>query len=72
MTTEKDKVLIMDDEPNFLDWLIEYLEAKDFRVIIAVNVDEAIEKLNEENFRVAIFDLNVPASKDVLKKLEAV
>lgn len=70
MTTEKDKVLIMDDEPNFLDWLIEYLEAKDFRVIIAVNVDEAIEKLNEENFRVAIFDLNVPASKDVLKKLE--
>jgi len=63
-------VLIMDDEPHVLDWLVEYLEAKGYEVNIVANVDEAIDALDHSSFRVAIFDLNVPASERVLKKLE--
>ena len=34
------------------------------------NVDEAIDALDRFSFRAAIFDLNVPASARVMKKLE--
>lgn len=70
MNTKEDTVLIMDDEPHVLDWLIDYIEAKDYKVRIAVNVDEAIKELDRDKFRLAIFDLNVPASGEILKKLE--
>lgn len=60
----------MDDEPHVLDWLTEYLEAKGFKIEIALNVDHAIDILDRKSFRVAIFDLNVPASPETLKKLE--
>lgn len=70
VNTKADTVLIMDDEPHVLDWLIEYIEAKGYSVKVAMNVDEAIEELNSERFRVLIFDLNVPASNGILKKLE--
>lgn len=63
-------ILIMDDEPHVLDWLIEYLEAKGFKIEKALNVDQAIDILDKKNFRVTIFDLNVPASPETLKKLE--
>jgi len=63
-------ILIMDDEPHVLDWLIEYLEAKDYKVKTVANVDEAINELDKMAFRVTIFDLNVPVSDEVLKKLE--
>jgi CheY-like chemotaxis protein len=70
MHESKDTVLIMDDEPHVLDWLIEYLEAKNYKVKIVTNVDEAISELNEMIFRVTILDLNVPASDMVKNKLE--
>jgi CheY-like chemotaxis protein len=70
MNKAANTVLIMDDEPHVLDWLIEYLAAKGYQTKIAVNVDEAIEYLNKTTFRVAIFDLNVPASEGILRKLE--
>lgn len=63
------KVLVMDDEPHVLDWLIEYLEAQDCIVEIAINVDQAIDALNRSSYRVAIFDLNVPASPEMLNKI---
>jgi CheY-like chemotaxis protein len=66
--TEK-KVLVMDDEPHVLDWLIEYLEAQSYKVDIAVNVDQAIDALNRSSYRIAIFDLNVPASPEILNKI---
>lgn len=63
------KVLVMDDEPHVLDWLIEYLEAQDCIVEIAINIDQAIDALNRSSYRVAIFDLNVPASPEILNKI---
>jgi CheY-like chemotaxis protein len=61
----------MDDEPHVLDWLVDYLEAKGYQVELVLNVDEAVRSLDERSYRVAIFDLNVPASDAVLKRLEA-
>ena len=70
MGESKDTVLIMDDEPHVLDWLIEYLKAKSYKIKIVTNVDEAIKELDKTIFRITIFDLNVPASDVVKKKLE--
>lgn len=59
----------MDDEPHVLDWLIEYIEAKNYKTKIVTNVDDAIKALDKYSFRVAIFDLNVPVSAEMIKKL---
>ena len=69
MDKEKNTVLIMDDEPHVLDWLVEYLEAKGCEVELVLNVDEAIKKLDEKRYRLTIFDLNVPASAEIQQKL---
>ena len=66
----KKMVLIMDDEPHVLDWLIEYVEAAGYDVKTVTNLDEAIKILDEFIFRVAIFDLNVPVSDTLKIKLE--
>jgi len=70
MDESTNTVLIMDDEPHVLDWLIEYLEAKRYKVKIVVNVDEAMEELEKSAYRVTIFDLNVPASDELQRKME--
>lgn len=69
MNSETESILIMDDEPHVLDWLVEYLNAKGYEVDLALNVDEAVEKLDKGEYRLSIFDLNVPASEGILAKL---
>jgi CheY-like chemotaxis protein len=64
-----DSILIMDDEPHILDWLVEYLEAKNYKTKMVVNVGEAIEALNDVRYRVVILDLNVPAPGEYGEKL---
>ena len=58
-------VLIMDDEPHILDWLVEYLERQRYKVVMTVNVDQAIDALEKGKYRLVILDLNIPASGDV-------
>lgn len=70
MQDSERKILIMDDEPHVLDWLIEYVEAKGYGVKIVTNIDDAIMALDREKFRVAIFDLNVPVSIELQGKLK--
>lgn len=60
----------MDDEPHVLDWLIEYIETKNYDVKIVTNVDDAISVLAKMSFRITIFDLNVPASAELQIKLK--
>jgi CheY-like chemotaxis protein len=57
----KEQVLIMDDEPHLLDWLVEYFDKKGYASRFAINVSEAVDLLNQERFRMLVLDLNVPA-----------
>lgn len=70
-----DTILIMDDEPHILDWLVEYLESKKYKIRQVVDVAEAMHELENNKFRVVILDLNVPAPgeyKEKLKNLDSV
>ncbi|ATE61961.1 response regulator [Thauera sinica] len=65
-------ILILDDEPHLLDWLVEYIEAKNYRATFAVNVAEAMKALNSQvAFRMMILDLNVPAPGEYFSLLKS-
>jgi CheY-like chemotaxis protein len=59
------RVMIVDDEPYYLDWLIEFFEAHGYEVITAVNVTEACHFAKVEIFKMVIVDLNVPAGSEM-------
>lgn len=65
-----DHILIMDDEPHLLDWLVEYLESKTYNVELVTNVQDAIAKLEINRYRMVILDLNIPASSEYLQKIK--
>lgn len=71
--TRLQEVLILDDEPMHVNFLIEYLESKGLASRIATNLSEAITILDSGIFfRLLVVDLNVPASgefQEILSRL---
>lgn len=55
-------ILLIDDEPHYLDWLIEYLENKNYQVEVAKNLSTAISLLHNK-YRVVIVDMNIPPAE---------
>ena len=53
-------ILLADDEPYNLEWVIEYLRSKECSVTVAENVDQALEKLRRAQFRSVVVDLSLP------------
>jgi CheY-like chemotaxis protein len=53
-------ILIADDEPYNLQWVLEYLESLKYETVLADNVDKAIQCLQESRFRAVIADLSIP------------
>ena len=66
-TTISDTVLILDDEPFNLTWMIEYFQSKGLKTNIFVNANSMVEAIEEEIYRCLVLDLNVP----VLPPLDA-
>lgn len=67
------KILILDDEPMFLDWLEDYVESLGFSVDFSTSIDDANKKLvggSVDDYAALIFDLNVPASSEFESVLE--
>lgn len=57
---DSSKVLLADDEPEHLDWLIDYLKSKGCQVVVATNVRTTIEIIEGTMFRAYLIDLNIP------------
>lgn len=57
---KEDTILIADDEPYNLQWVVDFLESLNYKTVIADNVDNAILRLQEFRFRAIIADLSVP------------
>ena len=55
---EQNKILIVDDEKIIRDFLSDVLN--DYPLSLAENGKEAIEKLQQENYRLIITDLKMP------------
>lgn len=59
-TTVDDTVIVLDDEIYNMVWIIDYLNSKGLEVMPALNANDAIDFIDEEVYRAAIIDLNVP------------
>jgi DNA-binding NtrC family response regulator len=68
----KIRLLIVDDEVQFLDSIADRLELRDFEVTKASRGAEALEIARQEKFDLALLDLKMPGldGKEVLKVLK--
>ncbi len=53
-------VLLVDDEPYHLEWVVEFLKATGYQVEFATKVEVALEHLQKHRFRTVIVDLTIP------------
>lgn len=54
-------ILLADDEPYNLEWLVDYIESLGLKTHVCKNVDEAVQSIERETFRAVIADLGIPA-----------
>jgi CheY-like chemotaxis protein len=50
------RVLLVDDDKNFIDLVKMRLESKDYKVTTALKEEEAIEAVKEQTFDVSLVD----------------
>ena len=60
MKEKKEKILIVDDDPDILVAIGAVLEARGYQVVTARDGEEALEKLKEERLDLMILDLLMP------------
>ena len=65
------KILLVDDEIDFLDVVGEFLEFENYTVDTAINAEIALDKLEKREFDLVISDINMPGMKgyDFLKQV---
>lgn len=68
----KKKVLVVDDETDFVDIVRVRLEANNFEVTVAYDGEEALEKVREERPDIIVLDIMMPKINgfDVCRKLK--
>lgn len=69
----KAKVLLVDDETDFLTTLAERLEARGLKVNTAASGEDAVKKVDDQNFDLIILDLAMPGidGLETLKRIKA-
>ncbi|MFH0785393.1 MAG: response regulator [Pseudomonadota bacterium] len=69
----KAKVLLVDDEEDFLSTLAERLETRGLVVTTALNGEEAVAKAEKEGFDLIVLDLAMPGldGLETLKRIKA-
>jgi len=67
----KEKVLLVDDDPEFIDVLSQRMEARDVDVDTATSGPEAVEKVSGASYDAIILDLSMPGMDGIetLKRL---
>lgn len=53
-------ILLADDEPEHLDWLVDFLNAKGMATTVVTNVYDTIKAMNRMKYRAYFVDLNIP------------
>ena len=70
-TTQRNTILVVDDEPHSMIWIVDYIEALGYSVLQHTTLNDALESLGKEVYRAAIIDLNIPALEPLDKELRA-
>jgi len=65
------KILVVDDELGIRDMLSYELSSHNYRVVTAVNGEDALEKIRKEKFQLVISDVKMPRM-DGMEMLEAI
>ena len=70
----KIKLLLVDDEKDFIESLAERLQLRDFDVKSALNGDDAIKLVSENEFDVIILDVKMPGKSGIetLKEIKKI
>lgn len=53
--------LLVDDEPEYLGWVVEFLESLGLQCDSARNLSEALAAIEKTEYRLLIVDMNIPA-----------
>lgn len=70
----KKKILVVDDEPDFLEVITVRLEANDYKVITAADGKEALEKIKSDKPDAVLLDILMPGidGLEVLKRIRKI
>lgn len=65
------RILVVDDEPDSVELLQEFLTGKGYEVVTASNGEEALRKVKEERPHLVLLDVRMPGMNglDVLRKV---
>ncbi len=68
-----EKVLLVDDEEDFLEIMAERMEARGMEVVTCTSAEEAIEKIKQETFDAVVLDFMMPGMDGMhaLKEIKA-
>lgn len=68
------RVLVVDDEPQVVELLQEFLAAKGYQVLTASDGEEALQKVKEERPHVVLLDMRMPKMNglEVLKRVREI
>jgi len=69
--SESTVALLVDDEPEYIGWIAEHLEAKGLLAKYAHNLPEALAVLASSEFRLIIVDMNIPANEALTPEMIA-
>lgn len=63
MTKNKShNALIIDDEPEYLDWVVEFFDSIGLKTDLAKNLDEALKLVTDsKKYLIIIVDMNIPS-----------
>jgi CheY-like chemotaxis protein len=62
---------VLDDEPEYLTWVKEFLEAQGLTVEFATTLSAAFEALSKARYRLLLVDMNVPPGASITARLRA-
>jgi len=61
-TPDTNRILIIDDEPEYLGWVAEFLMAQGFELDYATNLVQAIDAVTDnKKYTLILVDMNIPA-----------
>lgn len=71
--TKQHRVLLVDDRPENLVFLRDYLQNKGFEIVLSLSGEEALAQLNHQSFAMVLLDLEMPelSGLEVLQRIRA-